>query len=83
MVYLQFREKIFLGGFEIEGTGKWFWWSNSGGLPEQIKTFHWASGEPNNANGEEGCLVTGQEGSFWNDVQCFSKFKALCEFRCD
>jgi len=82
MVHSKFPELLLLGAFEIKATGQWFWWNGVGGSPEQIKNFYWASGEPSNDRGIEGCLMTGYSGGGWNDVSCLAKWKALCEIRC-
>ena len=78
-----FSGYFWLGGFEIESTGLWFWWTL--GKPEKIGTVYWNKGEPNNSKGNgEACLVAnwGVEKG-WNDGVCTSTLSALCELRCN
>ncbi|XP_008829318.1 mannose-binding protein C [Nannospalax galili] len=45
----------------------------------KISYSNWNSGEPNNANSQENCVVLLLDGT-WNDIACSNSFVAVCEF---
>ncbi|XP_060097022.1 pulmonary surfactant-associated protein D-like [Heteronotia binoei] len=41
---------------------------------------NWKSGEPNNYNGAEDCVIIVPENGLWNDLNCETKSLIVCEF---
>ena len=58
-----------IGGNDVASEGTWVW--DSG---DPMSFINWASGEPNNAGGEEHCLemygAGNAKGGLWNDMVC-------------
>jgi hypothetical protein len=55
-----------------------FHWAD-GATAESRSFTRWAPGEPNNAGGNEGCVITSDKG--WNDVPCHTIISCVvCEF---
>ncbi|MCG3173946.1 MAG: hypothetical protein GMKNLPBB_02158 [Myxococcota bacterium] len=67
-------ELMWLGMSDWPTEGKWRYSQGT-----EVTYFNWAPGEPNN-QGDEDCAIInwGQKGK-WADVDCFSKFKWVCE----
>jgi hypothetical protein len=62
-----------------DGSGTWVHGDGSNA------TFtKWAGGEPNDANGGEGCaVIVKSDGGDWADVACFTSHSVLCQIRID
>uniref|UniRef100_A0A7M5VFB6 C-type lectin domain-containing protein n=1 Tax=Clytia hemisphaerica TaxID=252671 RepID=A0A7M5VFB6_9CNID len=76
-----FPGPTWIGGFEIETTGQWFWWGTN---TNKITNTFWASGEPDNRGGNEACIMYDWRlGAGWTDIACTSVYMAICEIRCD
>ena len=59
--------------------GKWQWSSRDFGTYLTTYT-NWYKNEPNNAGGNEECmLVYGRSMFRWNDYSCSSEFAFICE----
>ncbi|XP_040178399.1 mannose-binding protein C-like [Rana temporaria] len=70
----QANRNLFMGINDLQKEGEFR--DQSG---EAIKYINWSSGEPNNAFGDEDCVVMWEDGR-WNDDNCIAKFFFLCEF---
>ncbi|XP_053335824.1 CD209 antigen-like protein E [Clarias gariepinus] len=70
------RIQAWIGLSDRETEGEWKWVD---GTP--LTTAFWASGEPNNAGGDEDCaeFYSGDTGNFWNDKKCTTKGNWICE----
>ena len=63
-------EGVWLGGYRTPSNANWKW----DGYNWAVRFDNWASGEPNNADGGENCMMgwggwSGSTGS-WNDAKC-------------
>ncbi|XP_050515893.1 pulmonary surfactant-associated protein D-like [Diabrotica virgifera virgifera] len=67
-------QDFWISGYKYEK--QWFWLKG-----EAMVFTNWGSGEPNNARGNEDCVVVFKSGtgSFWNDQVCEVKNIPLCE----
>ena len=74
----RFGPNMWIGGFEIAGTGKWYWWNR--GQVKMVTNPFWGKSEPDGKAGKAGCLHL-YAGRF-QDGNCLSPIKALCELRC-
>jgi len=79
-------QSVWLGGSDKDSEGNWKW--NGGeeagelfwAVPEITKYSNWVAHEPNNAGGDENCMVN-KGGIGWNDVNCIEeKHPLLIEF---
>ena len=68
------RNSIWLGGSDREIEGEWRWESNAE-LIDMNK--FWESGEPNDQNSSEDCLVLGNHE--FNDQDCSKTRVSVCE----
>lgn len=50
----------------------------SPGTPIEDVYNHWAPGEPNNTDGQEGCVILTKEGKL-NDERCDRKYPFICK----
>ncbi|XP_053382474.1 perlucin-like protein isoform X2 [Mercenaria mercenaria] len=63
-----------LSDMDQEGTFKWY------GTNDVVSFTDWISGEPSNGGGTEHCVHFYHGHSYsWNDAQCNSLMKAVCE----
>ena len=83
-VYEYFRSKgqtgssIWIGLNDISKEGNYQWIDGSGGIASYS---NWISGEPNNANGAQNCMVlwSGYQGK-WGDIECGNQYVAMCKW---
>ncbi|TMW41002.1 hypothetical protein DOY81_013918, partial [Sarcophaga bullata] len=66
-------EAYWLDGFKK--NGQWIWMGHG----ENIETFFWHKGEPNNLSDLENCLQTWDNEFDWNDNDCKKKFHFICD----
>jgi len=80
-VKTKFTSNVWLGGFELETTNEWYWWT--AGVPERITSTFWYTGQPGNSGSKQAC-ITGNYSSKkqWDDQYCTSRHYAICEIRC-
>ena len=64
-----------LGAFDTAPEGGSFEWMDGTAWDFE----HWAEGEPNNRDGIEDCIVTGDYFT-WNDFPCAKRMQFLCQF---
>ena len=58
------------------------WTYQSSGSP--IDWNNWATGQPDNSNGNQGCVIIwflATNGFKWHDHKCFQTFPSICEMR--
>ena len=65
---------VWIGGTDAASEGAWVWSPSN----TPLSYTKWNSGEPNNANGGEDCLMVNNVGQ-WNDDWCTSKRKYVCQ----
>ncbi len=55
--------------------GRWSWVSGSSSTYT-----NWASGEPNDSDGDEDCAINNHNyGTSWNDIDCDNTYPFICE----
>ncbi|VDH94800.1 low affinity immunoglobulin epsilon Fc receptor [Mytilus galloprovincialis] len=71
-----FALSFWLGGTDIQNEGDWIWTSS-----QTVVTFDdWTVDAPNNRFGNEHCLAIRKLNGFqWNDDDCSSSFRFICE----
>ena len=67
-------ESVWLGGNDVQNEGTWSWTDGS-----PLTYINWHSGEPNNKDCKEHCLIQ-RSPLKWIDVVCDAKFKSVCKF---
>ncbi|CAG2199728.1 unnamed protein product [Mytilus edulis] len=74
-----FALSFWLGGTDIQNEGDWIWASS-----QTVLTFDdWTVDAPNNRFGNEHCLAIRKLNGFqWNDDDCSSSFRFICEKIC-
>ncbi|XP_077206965.1 pulmonary surfactant-associated protein D-like [Paroedura picta] len=65
----------FLDVNDIQTEGRFVY---ANGAP--VSYTNWKSGEPNNYNGVEDCVIILHENGLWNDYNCDTKSLIVCEF---
>ena len=75
--------EVWIGGTDAASEGAWVWSPSN----TPLSYTNWHSGEPNNVNGGEHCLMfnyhtpwngAGHRGT-WNDGRCTTKLKYVCQ----
>lgn len=77
------NEEFWVGGNSLDCSTGWYW---SNGKPMKYTNWRSATHEPNNAGGNEKCLLLNQKANNnnyeWNDCYCNHSFYFICEEKC-
>lgn len=66
---------VWAGGNDIAVEGQWRWVDDT-----LLSYLNWRTGEPNNSNGNENCMVIeGDNGGLWDDRPCDRVYGFICE----
>ncbi|GFR78488.1 collectin-10 [Elysia marginata] len=67
--------EVMTGGYDIDKERHWVYWHSG----QPVKYSHWSEGNPNNYRGIEDCMEINLHRGGFNDLDCKSKRKFLCE----
>lgn len=70
------NDNFWIEATDLASEGQW----NFGLHSTRVSWINWLWGEPNNSNNNEDCVeIVGNRGYKWNDEDCLSSNRALCE----
>ena len=73
-----FQQSYFIGISRSTSNGNTFVYSE---FAYEIKFGAWGAHEPNNANGNEDCVVLNDNNGKWFDINCDTSMRYICEYR--
>ncbi|KAL4228228.1 hypothetical protein ACF0H5_013661 [Mactra antiquata] len=73
-------EVYWLSGADITNEADWRWFTTDG-VSTPINYTNWGHNRPDNAGGQQNCLVLSYHGTktYWDDVNCYERHSFICE----
>nr|XP_039258536.1 uncharacterized protein LOC120335105 [Styela clava] len=79
-IEINYKQSYFIGGNDIRKEKDWKWQDGTDVIMRDEEGYqNWKSNQPNNARGDEDCMLVGRETYRWIDSSCHEKLNYICQ----